>query len=120
MIIRYFLYLIRWQLSTPLLAVSIIYFSKYGEFWSTVIANFIGGLIFFWVDKYIFTKKFDKPIWQVRSIVTCSDCGRRGRGYRLVQTKDYDRSQDSEPKFRCEVCSARKANELKDSGIDIE
>ena len=48
------LYLIRWQLSTPILAVCLIWLANMGELWATIIANLIGGLIFFWVDRLIF------------------------------------------------------------------
>jgi hypothetical protein len=44
---RYFLYLIRWQLSTPILAWCIFIFATLGTTWATIIANLIGGLIFF-------------------------------------------------------------------------
>lgn len=54
MIKKYALYLLRWQLSTPLLAICLIWLSGLGEFWASVIANLIGGLIFFWLDKWIF------------------------------------------------------------------
>lgn len=49
------LYLLRWQLSTPILAICIKKFKKYGDLKATIIANLIGGLIFFWVDKLIFS-----------------------------------------------------------------
>lgn len=52
---QYLIYLLRWQLSTPLLALSIFIFTIYtNEFVATIIANLIGGLIFFWIDKLIF------------------------------------------------------------------
>lgn len=52
---QYLIYLLRWQLSTPLLALSIFVFTIYtNEFVATIIANLIGGLIFFWIDKLIF------------------------------------------------------------------
>lgn len=54
MIRKYLLYIIRWQLSTPILAICLIWLSSLGEIWSTIIANFIGALIFFWIDKLIF------------------------------------------------------------------
>lgn len=57
---KYFFYLIRWQLSTPILAICLIWLSSLGEIWSTIIANLIGGLIFFWVDKVIFKEKKDE------------------------------------------------------------
>lgn len=53
---RYVAYLLRWQLSTPLLALVLDLLSDMPTFWATVIANLIGGMIFFWVDKHIFKK----------------------------------------------------------------
>ena len=53
---KYFLYLLRWQLSTPILAICCIGFNKYGTITATILANLIGGLIFFWIDKWIFRK----------------------------------------------------------------
>ena len=58
---RYVLYLLRWQLSTPILAPVVALFrgsSVFGsskEWIGAAVANLIGGLIFFWVDRYIFT-----------------------------------------------------------------
>lgn len=54
MIRKYLLYIVRWQLSTPILAICLIWLSSFGEIWSTIVANFIGALIFFWIDKLIF------------------------------------------------------------------
>mgnify|MGYP007071563798 CR=1 FL=1 len=61
MVKKYLLYLGRWQLSTPILYACMIYlpvpkYIPYQEIVTTVIANLIGGLIFFWVDKWIFRK----------------------------------------------------------------
>lgn len=47
------MYLFRWQLSTPILALCIALL-PFGSFTKTVIANLIGGAIFFWVDRWIF------------------------------------------------------------------
>ena len=52
---RYLLYLVRWQLSTPILAI-VLYILNLNEILETVIANLIGGMIFYWVDKKIFRK----------------------------------------------------------------
>jgi len=120
MIKRYLLYLTRWQLSTPILALCVTYFARYGDITSTVIANLIGGLIFFWVDRYIFTKDFNEPVWSVKTDVICSDCGRKARGYRLVYTKDYDRRNDSQPEFRCEICSEKKLLEIENCGVLVK
>lgn len=53
---KFILYLIRWQLSSPILAIAIVLFAGLGTWWSTVLANLIGGCIFFFVDKIIFEK----------------------------------------------------------------
>lgn len=55
MLKKYSLYLLRWQLSTPILAIVIFYLSDFPITIATVVANFIGGLLFFWVDRFIFT-----------------------------------------------------------------
>lgn len=52
---RFILYLIRWQLSTPILAICLSIFN-FNTIVNTIIANLIGGAIFFWVDKFIFNK----------------------------------------------------------------
>lgn len=54
---RFILYLIRWQLSTPILALAMVAFDDLGICLSTIIANLIGGTLFYFIDKKIFTKK---------------------------------------------------------------
>ena len=63
---KYLLYLLRWQLSTPILAICLHLLAGLGELWATIVANLIGGLIFFWVDKYIFKDKKSAIIKQSR------------------------------------------------------
>ena len=117
---RYFLYLFRWQLSTPILAFCVTYFSRFGDIYSTIIANFIGGLIFFWIDRLIFTADLKEPLWSVKPDIVCADCGRKAdRGYRLLLARNYDRRKDMHPEFRCEACSKRKSRELLDKGIEL-
>ena len=116
---RYFLYLIRWQLSTPILAIVLIWLATMNKWVATVIANLIGGLIFFWVDKFIFTSRSLASQWEVRDNIKCSDCGKITRGYRLVKSANYDRTDDKTPKFRCEECSKRKSELLKQQGVKI-
>ena len=53
---QYGLYLLRWQLSTPVIAVVIYLMSKWDILTATIVANLIGGLIFYWIDKVIFHK----------------------------------------------------------------
>lgn len=57
MLRKFLLYLLRWQMSTPILAVCVVWFNQYGATVSTVVANLIGGCIFFWVDRLIFNNK---------------------------------------------------------------
>lgn len=53
MVKKYLLYLIRWQLSTPVLYVCIALL-ELPALAQTIVANLIGGLIFFWIDRMIF------------------------------------------------------------------
>jgi hypothetical protein len=112
MLRKYFLYLIRWQLSTPILAVCVYYLTQsLGATWTTVIANFIGGLIFFWVDRWIFrnTTILHGELWETVTDVICADCGQvADKGYRLVRAAHYDRTGDKQPQFRCHDCSRAK------------
>jgi len=119
MVKKYLLYLVRWQLSTPILAVCVITFATLGTTWSTVLANFIGGLIFFWVDRWIFnhTAILRGELWEVKSDIICADCGKVvDRGYRLVKATNYDRSNDQRPQFRCHDCSRLKYMEVQTAG----
>lgn len=54
---KFLLYAFRWQLSTPILAVCYWGLDDLGITLATIIANFIGACIFFFVDKWIFGKK---------------------------------------------------------------
>lgn len=116
---RYGLYLIRWQASTPLIALVLYALSGYDYIFITIVANIIGGLIFFWIDQFIFTTDILDAIWEVRENVACVDCGARTRGYRLVKSRNYDKSHDQKPEFRCEECSKKKSEKLKSEGIEI-
>lgn len=123
---RYAFYLIRWQLSTPLLAPIVAYFKGSSSIFGTredwiaaTIANFIGGLIFYWVDRFIFTSKTLSAAWEIRDNVRCQDCGKLCRGYRLVKTDNYDRTEDRYPEFRCEEHSAKKTKTLRRRGIRV-
>ena len=51
------MYALRWQLSTSIYA-RVLYFvsDKFGYVGKTVLANFIGACIFYWVDRFIFLK----------------------------------------------------------------
>ena len=119
MIKKYLFYLFRWQLSTPILAVVIWLLVGWNSVVVTIIANLIGGLIFFWVDRIIFKVEYLNPLWEVSENIKCADCGKTSRGYRLVKAKNYDRTADKSPKFRCETCSKLKTKSLKSRGVKI-
>lgn len=57
MIKQYLIYLLRWQLSTPVLSSVLWLMKDYNPVWATIIANIVGGLIFFWIDRIIFKQK---------------------------------------------------------------
>lgn len=52
----YILYILRWICSTPVLAL-ILWLLHTNIIIETIIANLIGGAIFFFVDRKIFEKK---------------------------------------------------------------
>ena len=112
MLRKYLLYLARWQLSTPILAACVILLTAViGPTWTTVIANLVGGLIFFWVDRWIFnrTSILRGELWEMRFGATCADCGKEvDKGYRLVKARRYDKTADRHPQFRCHDCSRSK------------
>lgn len=118
--IKFILYVIRWQLSTPILAPVVAIFkhssSMFGtkEDWiAATIANLIGACIFFWVDRFIFKSKTIEK-WEIIKGGQCFDCGRSGLVHRLVRAPGgYDRSADGEPEYRCDECSKRKIEELR-------
>lgn len=112
---RFALYLFRWQLSTPILWFVVRNLGV--GVWSTIIANLIGGCIFFWVDRFIFTSKAVE-MWQVKEKGICDNCGKETSLWRLVLAPNYDR-RDSEPKFFCMVCSKQRTDELRRKGIKI-
>jgi len=116
---RYLLYILRWQLSTPILAVVLIVLATMDKWTATVIANFIGALIFFWVDRAIFTYKFRRPLWEIEAESVCADCGATGTGYRIVASANYDRLKDPRPEFRCGECAQRKREELRQRGVEV-
>lgn len=118
MIRRYLFYLVRWQLSTPILAVCVwALTARLGATLTTVVANFIGGLMFFWVDLWIFRKTdilFSGELWEAKDNVVCADCGKNiERGYRLVKAGSYDKSKNAPIEFRCHECSRAKYAETR-------
>jgi hypothetical protein len=91
-----------------------------GQSLAAIVANLIGGLIFFRVDQFIFTSRSLAAQWEVKENISCVDCGKVARGYRLVRSGDYDKSNDAAPGFRCEECSKKKTETLRGKGIKVE
>lgn len=119
---KYFLYHFRWQLSTPILAgANIILFKKFridNFIVGAIIANLVGASIFYYVDKFIFKSLKLDIFWEIKDGIICSDCKKVvSRGYRIIKSDNYDKVKDTNPKFRCEKCSIRKTDELKEKGL---
>lgn len=112
---RFILYLVRWQLSTPILWLVVRNLGA--GLWQTIVANLIGGAIFFWVDRFIFTSKAVE-MWQLKEKGICDDCGKETSLWRLVLAPNYDRRQ-SEAKFFCMECSKKRTDHLRSKGIKI-
>ena len=112
---RFSLYLLRWQLSTPILWLVVRNLGV--GIWSTIIANLIGGSIFFWVDKFIFTSKAVE-MWHFKENGICDNCGKEASLWRLALAPNYDR-RDSEPKFFCIECSKKRTDNLRRKGIKV-
>lgn len=111
---RFILYLLRWQLSTPILWLVVKRMGTSVE--ATVIANLIGGAIFFWVDRFIFTSRAIE-VWHIKE-GKCDKCGVTSHLWRLVKTAGYDKS-GSKPVFLCMKCSKEKTDELRLQGIPV-
>jgi hypothetical protein len=113
---KFILYLIRWQLSTPILWLAVRHLGA--SVYSTIIANLIGGTIFFWVDRFIFTSKAVEQ-WHFKEKGKCGECGVEGVVRRLVTAKGYDRTNDT-PIFLCSSCSDNKVKVLRQKGYGVQ
>ncbi|MFA4989612.1 MAG: hypothetical protein WC576_02450 [Candidatus Omnitrophota bacterium] len=111
---RFTLYLIRWQLSTPILWIVVKQLGA--SLQATIIANLIGGAIFFWVDRFIFTSKAIE-VWHIKE-GKCDKCGVTSHLWRLVKTVNYDKSGHP-PVFLCMKCSKEKTAALRAKGIPV-
>ena len=116
---RLLLYLIRWQLTTLIVAPVISYSLNSGnagssqEWFATSMANVVGGLVFYWVDRFIFRSKAVEN-WEILKYGKCYDCGRSGNVKRLVYIPGkYDRRDDPTPQYRCRKCSKVKLKKVK-------
>ena len=115
---QFVIYLLRWQMSTPILWIVVSYLGA--GLGATIAANLIGGAIFFWVDRVIFGGRMDVE-WELLANGACSDCGYTGLVRRLVfapgrSRQRYDRRTDPSPQYRCETCSGEKLRRLRSQG----
>lgn len=73
MIKQYLIYLGRWQLSTPVLAIVLCLIPDSGTLIGTIIrttlANLVGGLGFYWVDRLIFKTQKQETIKKDSSLL---------------------------------------------------
>jgi hypothetical protein len=107
--LRFALYALRWQLSTPILYPIVHRFGS--GFWTVAMANLIGAGIFFFIDRFIFSPKVQE--WEVMALGRCVDCGKYTAVRRLrYDPRGYDRRDDPDPEFRCRECSDIKLKEL--------
>ncbi len=115
---RYLLYLARWQLSTPVLALWLYLFHLGGTAFSTIMANLMGGLLFFRVDRYLFKSEWFE-VWQVTE-GRCHECGEAFEVlFRLIRAPAYNRLY-SMPAFLCIECSKRTIAALRARGIPVK
>lgn len=84
-----------------------------------IISQIATGAWVYFVDKKIFKSPVFAPLWEIQEEVKCVDCGQIAKGYRLVKTKNYDRTMDKFPEYRCETCSKNKLQKLKERGIEV-
>ena len=118
---RYPLYLLRWGI----LAIPGTWFLKLiqwltpwlGLYEAMIIAQVTTGAWVYFIDKLIFKSPVFVPLWEIQQEIKCVDCGKLAKGFRLVKTKNYDKTQDKNPQFRCEKCSKIKMKELKKKGV---
>lgn len=115
----------RWELSTPILAPVIAWFSGSPDWFGTPttwlassVANAIGASIFFWVDRFIFTSAAVE-MWHFIPEGKCDECGKTASLWRLTMAPGYDK-RSANPKYYCMECSKKKTDELRSKGIKIK
>jgi len=60
---KLFLYMFRWQLSSPILALSVLFIPG-STITKVIIANVIGSLIFFPIDKWIMSLRKKNSLYK--------------------------------------------------------
>ena len=108
--LKFLIYALRWQLSTPILWIVLRQLGAGLE--ATIIANLVGACIFFWVDQFIFGKRIQE--WEFLKFGACDGCGKFNHGLRRLRydPRGYDRRKDDNPKFLCKSCSDIKLSKI--------
>jgi hypothetical protein len=131
--LKFALYLARWQASSlvlaPVIAIvnalftpnvdwnTVAWFGTLISWTGAISANLIGGCIFYWVDKFIFTSAAVE-MWHFIPEGNCDECGNRTELWRLTLAPGYDKRTD-EPKYLCMACSKKQTDKLRAKGIKI-
>lgn len=121
--VKFLLYALRWQLSTPILWPIMQYWpgrapdpNPLSGLLPAAVANLVGASIFFWVDRFIFRSRAVES-WEILAKGACHDCGKVDYVRRLVTAPGYDKAHDPNPEYRCPECSQRKLEELERKGV---
>lgn len=55
MVKKFILYMLRWQISTPIIGYCYhLWTDSLGIIWTAILANIVGGIVFFLPDMFIF------------------------------------------------------------------
>jgi len=116
---KFFLYLLRWQCSTPILAVVTTWLASQNEWVAAAVANLIGGCIFFFIDRLIFKQpNSDIPLWQIAKGDNqyCYNCQKKSPVlFRVIEWKKFNwRAQRKDIHFRCAACAEQKLRALEE------
>ena len=83
---RFTKYLCRWQLSSPILALCIIYL-PFNPTVKTIIANIIGACFLYPVDRLIFKSPIYSPLWEIQEDIKCVDLVKLPRVFDQLKLK---------------------------------
>jgi hypothetical protein len=79
-----------------------------GQLIVAIVVNLIGGLIFFRAGQFIPASQSLAAQWEVKENITCIDCGRIIRRYRLVRSGDMTRSLITSQNSGAKTAHAKK------------
>ena len=91
---RFIFYVLRWQLSSPILALCWCWLDGFGVAQATIIANFIGACLFFFVDRKIFFSKKDEIETLVADLISGTRLIEKGDGSENIQSRNKVRTNN--------------------------